>query len=100
MKYDIARNILNHNCSAKWLMNSHKDGDDAFAGTELDILELVINELEELKDAVINDETVKILEESADVVNFIIILIMKRVEKYQNRKQIIDDINMGSVTKQ
>lgn len=83
-KYEETKKILNDMASIKMAMNSHKgDIEDIHPSAILSALQ---GELEELMEAVTEENMMDILQEAADVQNFLVALVHQQIEKYRNRK--------------
>lgn len=86
-KYEETIEILNNMAKVKMTMNSHK------GSIELNkpkvVLQQAFDELKELEQALLSDEDVElmhVIEEAADVQNFLIAIVHQQIEKYRSRK--------------
>tara|TARA_R110001606_G_C15052987_1_gene613754 strand:+ start:236 stop:508 length:273 start_codon:yes stop_codon:yes gene_type:complete len=84
--YAETKQIINDMASVKMAMNSHKGKiENAEAG---EILALMQHEMDELREAINSASLMDILQEAADVQNFLVALIQQQVIKYRSRKNV------------
>lgn len=85
-KYSDAVEAINAMASVKMTMNSHKGAIEDTA--PLTLMELLHDEVDELRQAVnVGDsELMHIIEEAADVQNFLIAIVHQQIQKYRTRK--------------
>lgn len=79
-----ATEAINSMARCKMAMNSHK-GDI----TDIDpvkMIELMRAEVKELEEAVVDGELIQIIEEAADVQNFLLAAVANAIIKYRGRK--------------
>jgi NTP pyrophosphatase (non-canonical NTP hydrolase) len=83
-KYTETKQILNDMASIKMAMNSHKGNiEDIHPST---IIKLMGEEVAELSEAIAEQELMQILQEAADVQNFLLALVHQQIHLYRNRK--------------
>ena len=84
-KYSETKEIINNMASVKMAMNSHKGSIEVM---EPDVvMQLMVDEVHELQRAVDNPVSlINIIEEAADVQNFLIALVHRAVNQYRTRK--------------
>lgn len=84
MKYDEIYDIVVAMAKAKMMMNVHKGNiEDISTG---DLIMAAKEELNELREAIDNDEYVHIIEEVADVLNFTTAAAFNAIQQYRGRK--------------
>lgn len=84
-KYNETMDVISSMAKVKMTMNSHK-GNIEDCSPEL-IMNMLYGEVEELSDAIDKDgDILHIIEESADVMNFLIAVTHQQIEKYRKRK--------------
>lgn len=83
-KYCETKRILNDMASVKMAMNSHKGNIEDKADTE--ILSMLKGEVSELREAVAKGDLMDILQEAADVQNFLLAIAHQQISKYRGRK--------------
>ena len=83
-KYEETIEILNNMAKVKMAMNSHKGSIES--GESMDILQKTFNELKELEEAMNEKDLMHIIEEAADVHNFLIAVVHQQIERYRSRK--------------
>lgn len=84
-KYIDTFDTLNHMAKVKMAMNQHKGSiEDCPPET---ILKMLKGEVEELEHAVLHKGTLDVLEESADVMNFLLALVHQQIGEYRRRKE-------------
>lgn len=83
--YDDAREVINRMADVKMAMNRHKGRiEDVDVGQ---LLELMENEHTELYEAITDNRgMLAVIEEAADIQNFLLALVQKQLDKYRNRK--------------
>lgn len=80
-KYADTRSVIENMAKVKMAMNSHKgDIEDSSVN---EIRNMLSDEITELFAA---EEIVHVIEEAADVQNFLLALVHKKIEEYRNRK--------------
>ena len=83
-KYAETKEVLSHMAAVKMGMNSHKgEIEDLPEGK---IFELLEQEIRELEDAVVENRIMAVIEEGADVMNYVVGLVHQRIHKYRTRK--------------
>ena len=84
-KYDETIEVISNMAKVKMAMNSHKANiEDKPAGQ---ILSFMRGEVDELQNAIGNEkDLMHIIEEAADVMNFLVALTHQQIEKYRTRK--------------
>lgn len=83
-KYEETKRILNDMASVKMAMNSHKGNiEDAYVG---DIVKMMTDEIQELVEALDKGNIMDILQEAADVQNFLLAVVHQQIQKYRSRK--------------
>lgn len=83
-KYADAQEVINSMAQVKMTMNSHKGNIEDIAPASL--INLIRGEVEELKDAIAEDDLMHVIEEAADVQNFLLAVVHQQIEKYRGRK--------------
>ena len=83
-KYEETVEILNNMAKVKMAMNAHKG--DIEVQDPMKILQQTFNELKELEEAMGEKDLIHIIEEAADVQNFLIAVVHQQVERYRSRK--------------
>ncbi len=83
-KYKEAAEILNSMAEVKMAMNNHKGKIEDAAHQS--IMSALDNELEELSEALSDQDMIHIIEEAADVQNFLLALVQQQLNKYRSRK--------------
>jgi NTP pyrophosphatase (non-canonical NTP hydrolase) len=83
-KYAATKEILSNMASIKMEMNSHKGSIENI--DSMTLVALLGDEVAELREAVAKENMLHILEEAADVMNYLTALIHKETHKYRNRK--------------
>ena len=84
-KYEDVFEIIKHMAEVKMAMNSHK-GQIEEAKPE-DILKMLNGEVTELAEAVEEGNLLHIIEEAADVHNFLVAIVQQATTRYRNRKK-------------
>jgi NTP pyrophosphatase (non-canonical NTP hydrolase) len=83
-QYEDIKDVINHMAAVKMYMNSHKgdieDCDNQFLMSKL------YEEITELEQAIGKEDYMNVLEEAADITNFLVAIVHKHVTKYRNRK--------------
>jgi len=82
--YDDAFEAIKLMAKTKMVLNYHK-GDIANCSST-DLIEMVKGEVIELDNAVQDEEIVHVIEEAADVLNFLVALTHQQIKKYRSRK--------------
>ena len=80
-KYADAKRVIEHMAMVKLHMNSHKGNIEDMQ--EGEIIDLLRAEAQELEDAA---QLIHVIEEAADVYNFLLALVHKKVTEYRERK--------------
>lgn len=83
-KYEETKRILNDMASVKMAMNSHKGDIEELNSSRL--IEHMRSEVAELTEAVESGDLMEILQEAADVQNFLLAIVHKQVQQYRGRK--------------
>lgn len=83
-KYAETKAILNDMASVKMRMNSHKGNIEE--KTDKDIVLLLDEEVRELAQALDKGDMMEILQEAADVQNFLLALVHQQIQQYRSRK--------------
>ena len=83
-KYAETKEILSNMAAVKMDMNSHKQKIESWEPNAL--LEMLRSEVEELEEAVSKGSILGVIEESADVMNFLVALTHQQINVYRNRK--------------
>lgn len=83
-KYAETKQILNDMASVKMGMNSHKGEIESVHPAELFVK--MMSEVRELEDAVKDQDLMNILQEAADVQNFLVAIVHQQIRTYRNRK--------------
>lgn len=83
-RYEETKDLMNHMAAVKMTINSHKgaieDCDDEFLMRKLQ------EEVQELGVAIAKGNYIHILEEAADVQNYLVGIVHKEIDKYRTRK--------------
>lgn len=87
-KYEDTYGILMHMAKAKLTMNAHKSNIEDLTPDEL--IDLAIDELIELRSAIKASDTINIIEEAADVTNYVMAASHIALMKYRSRKNVDD----------
>jgi len=84
-KYDETIEVISNMAKVKMTMNAHKGNiEDLSAVT---ICGLMRGEVDELQNAMGNEkDLIHIIEEAADVMNFLVAVTHQQIEKYRTRK--------------
>lgn len=85
-KYTEATEVINKMAEVKMTMNAHKGSIEDVDPTVL--IQLMRQEIEELESAVDNDDMLNIIEEAADIQNFLLGLIQQQMNKYRSRENV------------
>lgn len=83
-RYHETKQILNDMASVKMSMNSHK-GVIEDCDREM-IMTALCDEVHELKKALEGNSLMSVIEEAADVQNFLVALVQQQVSQYRSRK--------------
>ncbi|REK56668.1 MAG: hypothetical protein DWQ49_09870 [Bacteroidetes bacterium] len=83
-KYADTLEVINKMAMVKMAMNNHK-GKIEDLKSEM-IISMMTSEIDELKEAVSNENILEIIEEAADIMNFLVGLIYKQIKLYRIRK--------------
>lgn len=83
-KYLETKTILNDMASVKMAMNAHKGNIEDVHPTE--IIKMMRSEVDELQEAVNDKDLMNILQEAADVQNFLLAVVHQQIHLYRNRK--------------
>lgn len=83
-RYEETKEVLNNMATVKMTMNDHKGNIEECADAQL--LDMLRGEIEELEQAVQNESMIEIIEEAADVMNFLVALVHKQLTIYRERK--------------
>ena len=83
-KYDETHRIISNMAGVKMRMNSHK-GEIENVSDEV-LLQKMMGEIDELAEAIKEGNMIHIIEESADVFNFLVGITHKQIIKYRERK--------------
>lgn len=80
-KYADTRSVIENMAKVKMAMNSHKG--DIEDSSVSEIRDMLSDEITELFEA---EEIIHVIEEAADVQNFLLALVHKKIKEYRNRK--------------
>ncbi len=83
-QYDDAFEAVKLAAKMKMVLNYHK-GDIADCSPE-DLITMLKSEVDELERAIFNKHVVDVIEESGDIMNFIVAISHQQIEKYRHRK--------------
>lgn len=83
--YDRALSVISNMSKVKMTMNDHKGSIERCTPTE--IIDFAKVELEELHEAMEDQDQMHIIEEAADVLNFLIAAVEQSMNQYKNRKK-------------
>ena len=83
-KYEETVEILNNMAKVKMAMNAHKG--DIEVVDPMVILQRTFDELKELEEAMNEKDLMHIIEEAADVQNFLIAVVHQQIQRYRGRK--------------
>lgn len=82
--YDEIRLIINKMAEVKMAMNSHKGN---IEDLPVEVLSSLISaENMELKEAIAQGDMIKVIEEAADIHNYLTAAVFKAVQQYRGRK--------------
>ena len=82
-KYNDTLNVINHMAMVKMAMNQHKGNiEDVYIG---DLVKMLDDETRELVEAIDKDDTLRVIEEAADCMNFLVANVHQRIDKYRGR---------------
>ena len=84
-KYDQTHRIISNMAGVKMRMNSHKGAIESAEPKVL--LQKMLNEVDELGEAIDEENIMHIIEEAADVFNFLVGITHQQITKYQERKK-------------
>lgn len=82
--YDDAHNVIRDMANVKMTMNSHKGVIEDLSPVVL--MQALRHEVKELAEALEEGNLLHIIEEAADVNNFLVALVQQQINKYRNRK--------------
>ena len=82
--YDDAHSVIRDMANVKMTMNSHKGVIEDVNQTAL--MQMLRHEVKELAEALEEGNLLHIIEEAADVNNFLVALVQQQINKYRNRK--------------
>lgn len=83
-KYTETKEILSNMAAVKMDMNSHKGN---IEDVQVDrLVKMLSGEVDELKEAIDSNDLMKVIEEAADVMNFLVATTHQQILKYRNRK--------------
>lgn len=83
-EYQDTLDVINQMAMVKMAMNRHK-GKIESCDTDK-ILQMSFDEMRELEAALGEDDLMHIIEEAADVMNFLVAIVHKQIELYRTRK--------------
>lgn len=84
-KYDETIEILANMSKVKMVMNAHKGSIEDLGSPT--ILSMLRGEVDELQNAIGNEKDIMhVIEEAADVMNFLVAVTHQQIEKYRTRK--------------
>tara|TARA_Y100000034_G_scaffold136730_1_gene215295 strand:- start:3730 stop:3990 length:261 start_codon:yes stop_codon:yes gene_type:complete len=83
-KYEEVARILNDMASVKMAMNSHKGKIEDIHPDEA--VAMLQGELDELAEACNGSDLMHVIEEAADIQNFLLALVHQQLAKYRSRK--------------
>jgi transcriptional/translational regulatory protein YebC/TACO1 len=90
-KYTETVSILNDMASVKMAMNAHKGEIEDVHPSK--IIELLRREVDELETAIDHKKFIDVVEEAADVQNFLVALVHQQIIKYRSRPEKANDRN-------
>jgi hypothetical protein len=83
-KYDETLAVINKMAMVKMHMNAHKGAiENVSAGN---LMQLMQKEIDELDQAVVDQDIMHIIEEAADVMYFLVALTYQQINEYRSRK--------------
>ena len=83
-QYDDAFEAIKLVAKAKMVMNYHKG--DIAAVDKITLVAMLGDEVDELRQALTEDNLMHVIEEAADVHNFLVALVHQQIEHYRGRK--------------
>ena len=83
-KYDETIEVISNMAKVKMTMNAHKGNIEDLEAKS--IINMMKGEVEELESAVSQEDLMHVIEEAADVMNFLVALTHQQIEKYRTRK--------------
>lgn len=84
--FEEARDVINHMAHVKMVMNSHKGDIVEFATNINRLIDQLQDETDELADAIRKDELISIIQEAADVQNYLLATVQSAINRYRSRK--------------
>jgi len=85
-KYAEATEVINKMAEVKMMMNAHKGNIEDVESHML--LDAMANEMEELAEGIRSGDMINIIEEAADIHNFLIGLVQQQLDRYRSRKNV------------
>lgn len=83
-KYQDTLDVICDMASVKMAMNRHKGEIENLSSSQ--IVDMMTDELKELAEALDMDSTLGVIEEAADIMNFLVALVHQQIELYRGRK--------------
>ena len=84
-KYDETLAVINKMAMVKMHMNAHKGAiEDCLPQ---DIIIMMKKEVKELENAILDEDLMHVIEEAADVMNFIVAITHQQITQYRERKK-------------
>lgn len=83
-KYTEATEVINRMAELKMTMNAHKGNIEDIPSDNL--MKMLKYELDELDTALADENMINIIEEAADIQNFLIGLVQQQIDRYRSRK--------------
>ena len=83
-KYDEINDLIRKMAEIKMQMNAHKGQIED--KNPRDILQMMGDEITELSDAIASKDYMSIIEEAADIHNFLVAVVRQQVDLYRGRK--------------
>jgi len=97
-EYEEAYEVLFNMAKAKMVMNAHKGFIHNVSYAELQ--DFMQREIEELTVACSADDSTKIIEESADIVNFCVGVVARAMQNYRNREKVEEQMDLPGFEKE
>ena len=83
-RYQEVKEVINNMAAVKMHMNAHKG--DIEEVEEQQLLAKLYEEITELEQAIAKGDYMNVLEEAADMTNFLVAIVHRQVTKYRTRK--------------
>jgi len=84
-RYDETHRVISNMAGVKMRLNSHKGDIEDVDPKKL--LEMLRAEVEELSEAIDNENIMEIIDEASDVFNFLVGIVHQQITKYRTRKK-------------